>query len=239
MRHVFLSQLVRAVLLMATVVLLPQSALGQGVDSDQYQMRQLASHGLAVRGYLSEAFFILDELGDYSLAAGDTAAAIEAYRHAAWIAADAARGANVSFNPGIRGWVDESEPVRSAAAAAERVLSKAIALGGPESAAVAPLRSDADLEDREVGLEVGRILHALGQPEMAIRMFEIVGDEALAGGDAEFAGRAYREGWLLAYEEYLRLSLQYNPMIQATRTNFIPMRDAAARLAEKANDAGS
>ncbi len=219
---------------MATVVLLPQSVLGQGWTATNIRC---ASWQVTVRGYLSEAFFILDELGDYSVAAGDTAGAIEAYRHAAWIAAEAARGANVRFNPKILGWADESERVRSAVATAERVLSKAVALGGPESAAVAPLRIDRNLEDWGVGLEVGRILHALGQPETAIRMFEIVGDEALAGGDAELAERAYREGWLLAYEEYLRLSLQYNPMIQATRTNFIPMRNAAARLAEKAKEA--
>ena len=58
------------------------------------------------------------------------------------------------------------------------------------------------------------MLSALGQPEMAIMAYEIIGDEALADGDAEFAERAFREGSLLAYEEYLRLSLTYSPRIQ-------------------------
>ncbi len=228
----------RAVLLVAAVVLLPQSALGQGVDSHQYQLRQLAGHGLAIRGYSAEAFFILEDLGDYSLEAGETAAAIEAYRYAAWIAADAARGANVPFNPRIQGWRDDRASTRTAAAEAERVLNKGIAAGGPESAAVAPLRIDREPGDREVGLEVGRVLSALGQPEMAIMAYEIIGDEALADGDAEFAERAFREGSLLAYEEYLRLSLTWTPRIQGSRTDWIPMRDTAARLAEKADNAG-
>jgi len=42
----------------------------------------------------------------------------------------------------------------------------------------------------------------------------------------------------LAYEEYLRLSLIYNPKIQGTRTDWIPMRDTSSRLAEKADKAG-
>ena len=230
--------MVRAVLLMAAVVLLPKPTLGQGVDSHQYQLRQLAGHGLATRGYLAEAFFILEDLGDYSLAAGDTVGAIEAYRYAAWIAADAARGANVDFNPRIQGWVDKSASVKNAAAEAERVLNKAVAVGGPESAAVAPLRIDLDPGDWEVGLEVGRVLSALEQPEMSIMVYEIIGDEALADGDAEFAQKAYQEGSLLAYEEYLRLSLTYTPRIQGARTDWIPMRDTSSRLAEKADKAG-
>ena len=140
--------MLRAVLLVAAVVLLPQSVLGQGVDSHQYQLRQLAGHGLAIRGYSAEALFILEDLGDYSLEAGETAAAIEAYRYAAWIAADAARGANVTFDPRIQGSLDDRASVQTAAAEAERVLNKAVAAGGPESAAVAPLRIDREPGDR-------------------------------------------------------------------------------------------
>jgi len=230
--------MVRAVLLMAAVVLLPKPTLGQGVDSHQYQLRQLAGHGLAVRGYPAEAFYILDGLGDYSLAAGDTAAAIEAYRYAAWIAADAARGANIALDPRIPGWVDQRASVKNAAAEAERVLNKAVAAGGPESAAVAPLRIDLDPGDWEVGMEVGRVLTAIGEPEMSVMVYEIIGDEALAAGDAESAQKAYGEGSLLAYQEYLRLSLTYTPQIQGSRTDWIPMRDTSERLAEKADKAG-
>jgi hypothetical protein len=100
------------------------------------------------------------------------------------------------------------------------------------------LRIDREEGDREVGLEVGRVLGALEQPEMAIMVYEIIGDEALADGDAEFAQRAYQEGSLLAYEEYLRLSLTYSPRIQGARTDWIPMRETSSRLADKADKAG-
>ena len=63
-------------------------------------------------------------------------------------------------------------------------------------------------------------------------------DEALADGDAEFASKAYREGSLLAYEEYLRLSLNHDPRNPLARMEFIPMRDSAERLSEKADKAG-
>jgi hypothetical protein len=227
----------RAALLMAAVILLPLSALGQGVESREYQLRQLAGQGLAVRGFTAEAFFILETLGDDALLAGDSVAAIESYRHAAWIAADAARGANIALDPRIPGWTDQRGAVRTAAAEAERVLGKAIAVGGPESAAVAPLRIERNPGDREVGMEVGRVLTALGQPEMSVMVYEIIGDEALAAGDAEFAQRAFNEGSLLAYQEYLRLSLNWTPQIQGARTDWIPMRDTSERLADKADKA--
>jgi hypothetical protein len=229
---------VRAGLVVAALALLPTTILAQGVESREYQLRQLAGQGLQVRGFTAEAFYILETLGDDALLAGDTTGAIESYRHAAWIAADAARGANIAFDPRIPGWRDDRASVQTAAAEAERVLNKAVALGGDGSAAVAPRRIDADPGDWETGIEVGRVLSALGQVEMAVMVYEIVGDEALAAGDAAMAERAFNEGSLLAYEQYLRLSLNWTPRIQGARTDFIPMRDTAERLADKAERAG-
>ena len=232
------SSMVRAGLLVIAAALLPSAVFGQVVDTRAYQLRQLAGQGLAVRGFPAEAFFILESLGDDALMAGDTIGAIESYRHAAWIAADAARGANIAFDPRIPGWRDERARVQNASDEAERVLGKAVALGGPESAEVSQLRIEREPGDREVGMEVGRVLTALGQTEMAVMVYEIIGDEALAAGDAAFAQKAFNEGSLLAYEEYLRLSFIWTPRIQGARTDFIPMRDASERLAEKAANAG-
>lgn len=100
------------------------------------------------------------------------------------------------------------------------------------------MRIGRDLEDRTVGLEIGQLLNALGHLEMSIQVFEIVGDEALADGEVEIAERAYRNGELLANEEYLRLLLNYNIRIQGAERNFVPWQDTAARLAEKADRAG-
>ena len=73
---------------------------------------------------------------------------------------------------------------------------------------------------------------------MSVMIYEIIGDEALADGDAEFAQKAYGEGLLLAYEEYLRLSLSHTPRIPGARTDWIPMQDTSERLVEKAAKAG-
>lgn len=237
MHYVFLGRLSKATLLMATAVLLPVSALAQGADSDQYQLRRLAGHGLYTRDYAAEAFFILEELGDHALVAGDTAGAIQAYHDAAWIAGQAAEGPTSTFNPRILGYA--SRTPKRATAEGQRVLEKAVALGGSDSPEMAPLKVDRDLKDREVGLEIGYILDAIDRPQLAALVFEILGDEAIERGDTEFGERAYRAGWVVAHEEYLRLQLSYDPRIPAAQKAFVEMQETSDRLLEKANNAGS
>jgi hypothetical protein len=236
MRDVFRKALPKAVLLMATVLLLPVSALGQGTDSDQYQLRRLAGHGLLVRGYSAEAFFILEELGDHALAAGDTAGAIQAYHDAAWIAGDLAKRSE-RFTPMVLG-IPPAQQARRTASEAERVLRKAMALGGSDSPQVAPLGIEREPGDRQVGLEIGRILSALEHPLLATLVYEILGDEALDRGDDEFATQAYLEGWSVAYDEYLKTALNYDVAIPSSKRDFVVMQEIAERLQKKADDTG-
>lgn len=236
MRYLFLGGLSKATLLMAAAVLSPVCALAQGMDSDQYQLRRLAGHGLYTRDYAAEGFFILEELGDNALAVGDTVGAIQAYHDAAWIAGHAAKGPTSTFNPRVLGYA--SRTPKRATAEGQRVLEKAVALGGSDSPEMAPLKVDRDLQNREVGLEIGYILDAISRPQLAALVFEILGDEALERGEAEFGERAYRAGWAVAYEEYLRLNLNYNVQIPASQKAFVEMQETSARLLEKAKNAG-
>jgi hypothetical protein len=236
MRYVFLGGLSKATLLLAAVALLPVPALGQGMDSDQYQLRRLAGHGLYTRDYPAEAFFILEELGDNALTVGDTAGAIQAYHDAAWIAGQAARGPTDTFNPRVMGYA--SRTPKRATAEGQRVLEKAVALGGSDTPDMAPLTVDRDLQSREVGLEIGYILDAIGRPQLSALVFEILGDEALERGDADFGEKAYRAGWAVAHEEYLRLDLNYNVRIPASQKEFVEMQETSARLLNKANSVG-
>lgn len=235
MRYVFLGGLSKATLLLAAVALLPVPALGQGMDSDQYQLRRLAGHGLYTRDYPAEAFFILEELGDNALTVGDTAGAIQAYHDAAWIAGQAARGPTSTFNPRVLGYANRTP--KRAQAEGQRVLEKAVALGGSDTPEMAPLRVDRDLQNRQVGLEIGYILDAINRPQLSTLVFEILGDEALERGDAEFAERAYRAGWGVAHEEYLRLNMNYDVRNHTSQRDFVPMQETSARLLEKANNA--
>ncbi len=238
MRKPVLSRVTKAAVLLAVVVLVPASALGQGSESDKYQLRRLAGHALYAREYPAEAFFILEELGDHALAGGDTAGAIQAYHDAGWIAGDAAKKADAMFDPKIIG-VGVNVSPRRAALEAQRVLGKATAIGGSDSPQMAPLQLDRDPEDTEVGLQVGRVLYAIGRPQLSTLVFEIVGDEALASGDPELAEKAYGEGWFVAYEEYLRRSMAYDPkQIGIAQPNFEGFKAIADRLQEKAAKAG-
>ena len=238
MQHVFVSRLTWVAVLLAGIALVPTTAIGQGMESDQYQLRRLAGHALFARDYPAEAFFILEELGDNALAAGDTAGAIQAYHDAAWIAGDAAKQMDAMFDPKTIGVGADYKP-RRAAREAERVLQKAIALGGSDSPQMAPLRLDRNPEDREVGMEVGRILDAINRPYLSTLVFEIVGDNAMASGNSELAERAYREGWFVANEEYMRRELTYDPkQIGIARPNVEGFQQTAQRLQEKADKAG-
>ena len=238
MRNPVLSRATKAAVLLAVVVLVPASALGQRSESDKYQLRRLAGHALYAREYPAEAFFILEELGDHALAGGDTAGAIQAYHDAAWIAGDAAKKADAMFDPKMIG-VGVNVSPRRAALEAQRVLGKATAIGGSDSPQMAPLQLDRDPEDTEVGLQVGRVLYAIGRPQLSTLVFEIVGDEALASGDPELAEKAYGEGWFVAHEEYLRRSMAYDPkQIGIAQPNFEGFKAIADRLQEKAAKAG-
>jgi hypothetical protein len=183
MHNIVLSRFVKAaVVLVAAVALLPASVLGQGAQGEKYQLRRLAGHGLYARDYPAEAFFILEELGDNALASGDTAGAIQAYHDAAWIAGQAAKEADAMFDPKTIGVGVDYRP-KAAAQEAQRILEKAMAIGGSGTAELAPLTLDRDLEDREVGMEIGRVLYAIERPYLSTLVFEIVGDQALASGN--------------------------------------------------------
>ena len=222
-----------AVLTVLAVAFLPVSAPAQTADSDQYQLRKLAGLGLFNRGYPAEGFFILEELGDAALAAGDTAGAIEAYHDAAWIAGDVARTSAAPFTPAVLGY-GLGQRGRTAAGEFERVLGKAQALGGSDQAVVTPLRLDRDLNDRAVGLEVARILSALERPLLAVTVYEIIGDDALEEGDAEFAERAYIEGAAVASEVAMERSLSYQPTLMFSESDFQMISERAQRLEQKA-----
>lgn len=238
MRNLALSRVTGAAVLLAAVALVPASALGQGSESDRYQLRRLAGHGLYARDYPAEAFVILEELGDHALASGDTAGAIQAYHDAAWIAGDAAKKTDARFDPKMIGVGVNVAPKR-AAVEAQRVLGKATAIGGSDSPELAPLRLDRDLEDTEVGLEIGRVLNSIERPYLSTLVFEIVGDEALASQNLELAEKAYSEGWFVAYEEYMRRSLAYDPkLIGIAQRNIEGFKQVADRLQEKAAKAG-
>ncbi len=238
MRNPILSRVTKAAVFLAAVALVPASALGQEAESDKYQLRRLAGHALYARDYPAEAFFILEELGDQALAGGDTVGAIQAYHDAAWIAGDAAKQADAMFDPKTIGVGVNVSPKR-AAVEAQRVLGKATAIGGSDSPQMAPLQLDRDPEDTEVGIQVGRVLWAIGRPHLSTLVFEIVGDEALASGNLELAEKAYSEGWFVAYEEYMRRSLAYDPkQIGIAGPNIEGFKQVADRLQEKANKAG-
>ena len=197
----------------------------------------MAGHGLYARDYAAEAFFILEELGDDSLAAGDTAGAIQAYHDAAWIAGQAAKEADAMFDPKTIGVGVDYRP-KAAAREAQRILEKAIAIGGSDTAEMAPLVLSRDLEDREVGMEIGRILDALTRPHLAVLVFELVGDNALASGDNDLAERAYREGWFVAHEEFLRRNLTFDPkQVGVAQRTYEGFGQIADRLQEKADKA--
>jgi hypothetical protein len=238
MHNIVLSRFVKAaVVLVAAVALLPVSVLGQETYSERYQLRRMAGHGLYARDYPAEAFFILEELGDHSLAAGDTAGAIQAYHDAAWIAGDAARQADATFDPKTIGVGVDYRP-RAAAQEAQRVLEKAIAIGGSDSPEMAPLELSRDLEDREVGMEIGRILGAITRPHLAVLVFELVGDNALASGNNDLAERAYREGWFVAHEEFMRRNLTFDPkQVGVAQRTYEGFGQIADRLQEKADKA--
>lgn len=238
MHNIVLSRFVKAaVVLVAAVALLPASVLGQDTYDEKYQLRRMAGHGLYARDYAAEAFFILEELGDHSLAAGDTAGAIQAYHDAAWIAGQAAKEADAMFDPKTIGVGVDYRP-KAAAREAQRILEKAIAIGGSDTAEMAPLVLSRDLEDREVGMEIGRILDALTRPHLAVLVFELVGDNALASGDNDLAERAYREGWFVAHEEFLRRNLTFDPkQVGVAQRTYEGFGQIADRLQEKADKA--
>ncbi len=238
MHNIVLSRFVKAaVVLVAAVALLPVSVLGQDTYDEKYQLRRMAGHGLYARDYAAEAFFILEELGDHSLAAGDTAGAIQAYHDAAWIAGQAAKEADAMFDPKTIGVGVDYRP-KAAAREAQRILEKAIAIGGSDTAEMAPLVLSRDLEDREVGMEIGRILDALTRPHLAVLVFELVGDNALASGDNDLAERAYREGWFVAHEEFLRRNLTFDPkQVGVAQRTYEGFGQIADRLQEKADKA--
>lgn len=235
MQNLVLSRFVKAaVLLVAAVALLPASVLGQDAQGENYQLRRLAGHGLYARDYPAEAFFILEELGDNALTAGDTAGAIQAYNDAAWIASEAAKEANAMFDPKTIGVGVDYRP-KAAAQEAQRMLEKSIAIGGSDTPEMAPLKLDRDLEDREVGMEIGRLLDAMGRPYLSTLVFELVGDNALASGENDLAERAYREGWYVANEEHMRRELSYDPkQIGVAQRTYEGFQQVAERLQEKA-----
>ncbi len=238
MRKVFSGRFTLAIGVLAAVALVPPTAFGQTSDSDNYQLRRLAGHGLYARGYPAEAFFILDALGDNALAAGDTAGAIQAYHDAAWIAGDEAKKADAMFDPKMVGVGADRSP-KPAAVESQRVLGKATAIGGSDSPEMAPLQLNRDPQEAEVGLDVGRVLDALGEPYLATLVFEIIGDEELASGNADLAERAYREGWYVANEEYMRRELSNDPkQIGIAGPNVEGFQQTAERLDEKARKAG-
>ena len=237
MHNVVLSRITHVALVLVAVALVPTAALGQA-QGEKYQLRRMAGHGLYARDYPAEAFFILEELGDHALAAGDTAGAIQAYHDAAWIAAEEARKADVTFDPKTIGVGVDYRP-RRAATEAQRVLGKATALGGSDSPQMAPLKLDRDLEDRDVGMEIGRVLYAIDRPHLSVLVFELVGDQALASGDNDLAERAYREGWFVAHEEFLRRNLTFNPgQVGHAQRTYEGFEAIASRLKEKADKAG-
>lgn len=226
-----------ALVVAVAVALVPPTVFGQTSDSDNYQLRRLAGHGLYARGYPAEAFFILDALGDNALAAGDTAGAVQAYHDAAWIAGEEAKKADAMFDPKMIGVGADRGP-KPAAAEAQRALGKATAIGGSDSPRMAPLELNRDPEEGEVGMDVGRVLDAIGEPYLSTLVFEIVGDQALASGNADLAERAYREGWYVAHEEYMRRELSYDPkQIGIAGPNVEGFEQTAARLDEKARKA--
>jgi hypothetical protein len=238
MHNIVLSRLMKAaVVLVAAVALLPASVLGQGAQGEKYQLRRLAGHGLYARDYPAEAFFILEELGDNALASGDTAGAIQAYHDAAWIAGQAAKEADAMFDPKTIGVGVDYRP-KAAAQEAQRILEKAMAIGGSGTAELAPLTLDRDLEDREVGMEIGRVLYAIERPYLSTLVFEIVGDQALASGNNDLAERAFREGWFVAHEEYMRRNLTYDPkQVGVAQRTYEGFKQVAERLEEKADKA--
>lgn len=238
MHNIVLSRFVKAaVVLVAAVALLPVSVLGQDTYEEKYQLRRMAGHGLYARDYPAEAFFVLEELGDDALAAGDTAGAIQAYHDAAWIAGQAAKEADAMFDPKTIGVGVDYRP-KAAAQEAQRILEKAIAIGGSDTPEMAPLELSRDLEDREVGMEIGRILDALTRPHLAVLVFELVGDNALASGNNDLAERAYREGWFVAHEEFLRRNLTFDPkQVGVAQRTYEGFGQIADRLQEKADKA--
>ncbi len=105
---------------------------------------------------------------------------------------------------------------------------------------MAPLMLDRDLEDREVGMEIGRLLAAMERPYLSTLVFEIVGDNALASGNNDLAERAYQEGWYVAYEEYMRRNLTYDPkQVGVAQRTYEGFEQVAERLQEKAAKARS
>ncbi len=197
MHNIVLSRFVKAaVVLVAAVALLPASVLGQGAQGEKYQLRRLAGHGLYARDYPAEAFFILEELGDNALASGDTAGAIQAYHDAAWIAGQAAKEADAMFDPKTIGVGVDYRP-KAAAQEAQRILEKAMAIGGSGTAELAPLTLDRDLEDREVGMEIGRVLYAIERPYLrsetgggrAANLRRLQAGRRTVGGEGRQGGR--------------------------------------------------
>jgi hypothetical protein len=237
MHNVVLSRIMHAALVLVALALVPTVAFGQA-QGEKYQLRRMAGHGLYARDYPAEAFFILEELGDHALAAGDTAGAIQAFHDAACIAREAAKQADATFDPKTVG-VGVNHRPRRAATESQRVLEKAIAIGGSDTPQMAPLKLDRNLEDREVGMEIGRVLYAIERPHLAVLVFELVGDQALASGNNDLAERAYREGWFVAHEEFLRRNLTFNPgQVGHAQRTYESFEAIALRLEEKADKAG-
>ena len=238
MRNVVMSQVAQSAILLAAVALAPASALAQGSESgDKYQLRRLAGHVLYAHGYAAEGFLVLEELGDHALTAGDTAGAIQAYHDAAWIAADAARELDATFDPKTIGVGVDRRP-RAAAQEAQRVLGKATAIGGADSPQTGGLQIDRNVEELGIGIEVGRVLYAINRPHLAVMVYEKVGDGAVAIGDNARAERAYREGSWVARDAAITRNMAYDPkQIGIANPNFEAWESIASRLDEKANNA--
>jgi hypothetical protein len=65
-----------------------------------------------------------------------------------------------------------------------------------------------------------------------------VGDQALASGNNDLAERAYREGWFVAHEEFLRRNLTFDPkQVGVAQRTYEGFNQIADRLQEKADKA--
>jgi hypothetical protein len=138
------------------------------------------------------------------------------------------------FDPKTIGVGVDRRP-RAAAQEAQRVLEKAIAIGGSGTPEMAPLELDRNLEEREVGMEIGRVLYAIERPYLSTLVFELVGDNALASGDNDLAERAYQEGWFVAHEEFLRRNLTFDPkQVGVAQRTYEGFKQVAERLQAKA-----
>ena len=215
MRAVVISRMMKSVVLLGAVALVPASALAQAGEeaetpAENYQLRRLAGHVLYAYDLPTEAFIVLEQLGDQALAAGDPSGAIQAYYDAAWIAGEEATELNRKFNPTIVGVGAEQRP-KSAREAARRVFTKAKNAGGSDSPQLAALKTDPAMTGYEVRLEVGLVLNAVGKPDFAIMILEKLGDDSLAQDDNAGAGVAYHEALYIAHEGDMRRRVAYDP----------------------------